>query len=181
MEETLECVKERINSEQNQMLTQEFTQEEVRSALFAMHPDKSPGPDGMNPAFFQNFWPIIGNDVSQACLNILSSGTLPHRLNETVVVLIPKKSNPEFVSDLRPIYLCNVMMKIVTKMLANRLKNLLSLIISEFQSDFIPGRLITDNVIAAFEVNHRMNRKTRGKIGYSALKIDMSKAYDRVE
>lgn len=66
-------------------------------------------------------------------------------------------------------------------MLANRLKNLLSLIISEEQSVFIPGRLITDNVVTAFEINHWMRRKTQRKTGYAALKIDMSKAYDSVE
>lgn len=150
-------------------------------ALFSMHPDKSPGPDGMNPAFSQRFWNIIGPDTVKECRQILSSGKIPQNLNDTLVVLIPKKANPEVLADLRPISLCNVLIKIITKMLANRMKNLLSLIISEEQSAFIPGRLITDNVIAAFEINHWMRRKTQGRVGYSALKIDMSKAYDRIE
>lgn len=84
------------------------------------------------------------------------------------------------MNDVRPISLCNVMMKIITKMFANRLKVLLPRIISETQSAFIPGRLITYNVIGAFEINHWMHRKTQGKVGFSALKIDMSKVYDRV-
>lgn len=181
MTEVIDSIEEKISPAQNQMLTEEFTREEVKEAIFAMHPDKSPGPDGMNPAFFQHFWSIIGNDVTQACLNILSSQIIPSRLNDTIVVLIPKKKHPETMNDLRPISLCNVMMKIITKMLANRLKILLPEVISETQSAFIPGRLITDNVIASFEINHWMHRKTQGKVGCSALKIDMSKAYDRVE
>lgn len=85
------------------------------------------------------------------------------------------------MGDLRPISLCNVMMKIITKMLANRMKKVLLGVIFEAQSSFIPGRFITDNVITAYEVNHWMKKKLQGKMGYTALKIDMSKAYDRVE
>lgn len=141
-----------------------------------MHPEKSPGPDGMNPGFYQRFWNIVGKDVVELCLRTLSIGSMPRNLNDTLMVLIPKKSQPERITDLRPISLCNVVSKIISKMLANRLKNLLPSIISESQSAFIPGRLITDNVIAAFEVNHWMKRKTQGKVGISALEMDMSKA-----
>lgn len=181
VDEVLNCVENRVSREQNDLLTEEFTDLDVKEAIFSMHPDKSPGPDGMNPAFYQRFWHIIGKDVTKACLQVLSSCTIPGSLNDTLVVLIPKMHDPEVITDLRPISLCNVMMKIVTKMLANRLKSLLPHIISETQSAFIPGRLITDNVIAVFEINHWMHRRTQGKVGYSALKIDMSKAYDRIE
>lgn len=112
---------------------------------------------------------------------MVNERNIPSQLNDTLVVLIPKKKVPETMNDIRPISLCNVMMKIITKMLANRLKTLLPQIISETQSAFIKGRLITDNVIASFEFNHWMQRKSQGKVGFSALKIDMSKAYDRVE
>lgn len=83
------------------------------------------------------------------------------------------------MNDICPNSLCNVMMEIITKMLANRLKSLLPPIILETQSAFILGRLIRDNVIASFE--NWMHRKTQGMLAYSALKIDMSKSYDRVE
>ena len=115
-----------------------------------MHPDKSPGPDGMNPAFFQRFWSVVGEDVTQACLHFLNSGCLPEGINGTNIVLIPKKKNPESMGDLRSISLCNVVVKIITKTLANRLKLILPDIISEAQSAFVPGQLITDNVILAF-------------------------------
>ena len=74
-----------------------------------------------------------------------------------------------------------MLFKIITKVIANRLKTTLPVIISKAQSAFVPGRLITDNIMIAFEINHFLKRKTQGKDGVAALKIDMSKAYDRVE
>lgn len=85
------------------------------------------------------------------------------------------------MTDLRPISLCNVVYKIISKVLANRLKKIIDLIISDTQSAFILGRLITDNIMVAFEVMHYMKRKDKGKESWMALKLDMSKAYDRVE
>lgn len=96
-----------------------------------MQPDKSPGPNGMNFAFFQKFWSIIGEDVSSTCLDFIRQCEFPIGLNETSIVLIPKKSNPEHITDLRPIALCDVLYKIITKMLANRLKLILGSLISD--------------------------------------------------
>ncbi|XP_074342591.1 uncharacterized protein LOC141680198 [Apium graveolens] len=108
-----------------------------------MHPDKSLGPglDGMNPAFYQQFWNIVSNDIMDMCLKVLATGSMPQNLNDTLVVLISKKNQPERITDLRPISLCNVVSKIISKMLANRLKVLLPSIISESQSAFIPGSI----------------------------------------
>jgi hypothetical protein len=101
--------------------------------------------------------------------------------NDTWVALIPKVKNPQSMKDLRPISLCNVVYKLVSKVLANRLKIILEDIIAPNQSAFVPGRLITDNVLLAHEVNHFMHNKRKGQVGYAAVKLDMSKAYDRVE
>ncbi|XP_019168831.1 PREDICTED: uncharacterized protein LOC109164736 [Ipomoea nil] len=171
----------RVISEQNTKLLRQFELEKVKSALFAMFPDKAPRPDGMNPGFYQEYWDIVGGDVSKFIVNCLNSGSLPEGLNDTNVVLIPKKDAPETVADMRPIALSNVLYRIMAKVIANRMKPLMGNLISEAQSAFIPGRLITDNILIAAEVGHYLNRKQCGRKGWAALKLDMAKAYDRME
>uniref|UniRef100_A0A2N9GPG8 Reverse transcriptase domain-containing protein n=1 Tax=Fagus sylvatica TaxID=28930 RepID=A0A2N9GPG8_FAGSY len=181
LEDTLTAVNSRVTPEVNQRLLQPFTADEVRMALFQMHPSKAPGPDGMSSFFFQKYWNIVGADVVAAVLSVLNSGKILRKINLTHISLIPKKKNPERMSEYRPISLCNVVYKIISKVLANRLKVVLPCIISDSQSAFVPGRLITDNVSVAFEFIHKMKAKRKGKKGEMALKLDMSKAYDRVE
>ncbi|KAK9995716.1 hypothetical protein SO802_020402 [Lithocarpus litseifolius] len=89
-------------------LTRPYTEEEVKAALFQMHPSKSPGPDGMSPFFFQKFWHIVGHDVTVVVLSVLHSGRYLRKMNYTHIVLIPKKKDPEYITDFRPISLGNV-------------------------------------------------------------------------
>ena len=110
----------------------------------------------------------------------LNSATLPDHLNHTFITFIPKKNNPESASEFRPISLCNVLYKIFSKVLANRLKKILPNIITENQSAFTKSRLISDNILVAFESLHSM-QKHIGKEGYMTIKLYMSKSYDRVE
>ncbi|XP_019185254.1 PREDICTED: uncharacterized protein LOC109180221 [Ipomoea nil] len=171
----------RVTLEQNMMLDRPFETNEVKEALFSMYPDKAPGPDGLNPGFYQQFWEIVGGHVSGFIMNALNSCVFPEGLNDTNIVLVPKKEMHEIVADLRPIALSNVVYRIMAKMIANRMKTLMGGLISESQSAFIPGRLITDNILVAAEVGHYLNRKQCGVVGWSALKLDMSNAYDRME
>ena len=135
----------------------------------------------MSSFFYQKYWHIVGTSVSTAVLSVLNSSKILRKINFTYLSLIPKKENPKKMSDYRPISLCNVLYKIISKVLANRLKIVLSIIISDSQSAFVLGRMITDNVFVAFEVLHKMKAKRRGRKGEMAVKLDMSKAYDCVE
>jgi hypothetical protein len=123
----------------------------------------------------------VGDQVVNEVLQVLRGGSIPEGWNDTIVVLIPKVQNPERLKDLRPISLCNVVYKLISKVLAKRLKLILGDIISPNQSAFVPGRLISDNSILAYEMAHFMKRKRSGKIHYMTIKLDMSKAYDMVE
>lgn len=107
--------------------------------------------------------------------------SFPADVNATNLVLIPKKDSVEKLADLTPIALRNVLYKILAKLLANRLKVVLPVTISENQSVFVPVRNITDNVLSAFELLHYIKRKNTGDEGEIALKLDIIKAYDHVD
>ena len=111
-----------VTDDMNAHLSQEFMECEVEVALKQMAPLKAPGPDGMPPLFYQNYWGLVGDDVTKTILSYLNSPTLPHPLNHKFKTLIPKIKNLIAVSDYRPISLCNVLYKKFSKVLANRLK-----------------------------------------------------------
>lgn len=113
--------------------------------------------------------------------SFLNNRHLPRILKYTFVVLIPRIASPKRITEFFPISLCNVVYKIGSKMIANCMKPFLDNIISLTQSALVPRRLITDNVLVAFEVNHFLKCRTRGKTQYMALKLHVSKAYDRME
>ncbi|KAL5736596.1 hypothetical protein ACOSQ2_031384 [Xanthoceras sorbifolium] len=165
----------------NMVLDAKFSADEIRHALFQMHPTKAPGVDGLPALFFQKYWSIVGDGVVAACLGCLNDGLPMQEVNSTLITLIPKKERPREVSDFRPISLCTSVYKIIAKTIANRFRSVLGDVISESQSAFIPGRLITDNALIGFECMHLLKRKKLGDHGFAALKLDMSKAYDRVE
>ena len=113
-------------------------------------------------------------------LSWLNSGTFPHPLNHNFITLIPKIKNAEFVQDYRPISLYNVPYKIFSKVLTNRIKKILPSIIIDYQFSFAKNRLITYNILVAFETLHCMKNLDSGDTSFMAIKLDMSKAYDRV-
>uniref|UniRef100_A0A803PSK2 RNase H type-1 domain-containing protein n=1 Tax=Cannabis sativa TaxID=3483 RepID=A0A803PSK2_CANSA len=106
------------------MLTRPIEDQEVKDAVFQMHPNKSPGPDGMNPKFFKKYWGIVGDDVLSSVKNFFHNAKMPEGTQNTNIVLIPKKKKLDQMSELRPISLCNVIAKVITKVLANRMKGI---------------------------------------------------------
>jgi hypothetical protein len=180
IEETVAVVKDRIDGNMFQILNEQFTKEEVGQAIRDMKALAAPGPDGLPALFFHNYWDIIGHDITNMALDILNNNGDPTSLNSTHICLIPKTPNPTTPSDYRPISLCNVTLKIITKTLANRIKQVLPNIISPNQSAFIKGRLITDNTIIAYDIFNYLAHTNR-KNGYVGIKTDMAKAYDRME
>ncbi|KAA3480785.1 reverse transcriptase [Gossypium australe] len=167
--------------EDNTNLKANFTKEEIQIALKEMRPTKAPGEDGLPAIFYQKCWPIIGEDVANYCLQQLNKGMDVSLINKTNIVLIPKVSIPINISQFRPISLCNVIYKVIAKAIANRLRLVLHKCIDAAQSAFVPGRLIIDNVLLAYEILHTLKNKKIGKRGLMAVKLDMSKAYDRVD
>lgn len=111
-----------VSDSTNERLVAPLSSEEIKQTVFRMHPDKSSGPDGMNLAFYQNFWHIVGTDVIRNCQCWFELGSLPDGLNDTTIVLIPKRNNPKTIRDLRCTSLCNVIYKVFSKVLANRLR-----------------------------------------------------------
>ncbi|KAL5793491.1 hypothetical protein ACOSP7_002085 [Xanthoceras sorbifolium] len=177
----LDCVNPCISPSMNHLLDRAFTPHEVKAALFNMFSTKVSRLDGMPALFYQKYWDRVGGLVTTACLRCLNDGRSVKALNSTLIVLIPKIPNPTRIVDFRPISLCNVIYTIVAKALVNCFRYVLGNVISENQSDFLPGQLITNNAIIGYECTQLIWRRFKGKVGHFALKLDMSKAYDRVE
>ena len=144
MEVSLQNLNMRVSDEMNGELLKMFTKEEISFAFKQMMPLKAPGPDGLPTNFFQKHWDLMGDEVCLAVLSTLNSGFLPHSLNMTHTALIPKVKNPS--KEFRPISLCNVLYKLISKVLANCLKKILPNIISQTQNASISSRLISDNI-----------------------------------
>jgi hypothetical protein len=146
----------KVSQEMNDMLCAPFSEEEVSNALFQIGPLKAPGTDGFPARFYQRNWAVMKGEITAAVLEFFSTGVMPEGVNDTAIVLIPKVPFPKELKEFRPISLCNVIYKIDSKCLVNRLRPLLDDLISENQSAFFPGRLIYDNSIIVFECIHRI-------------------------
>ena len=141
---------------------------------------KAPCPDGFSPTFFQDHLSVVQKDVCRAIRSFFQDGKLLKQINHTLIGLTPKVDNPSVTAQFRPISLCNMLYKIIAKILVNRMRPFLEKIIDPVQSAFIPHWSIHDNILLALEVITKFN-SMKGKKSWVALKLDMKKAYDRIE
>jgi hypothetical protein len=163
---------------ENEFLTQPFTHEEVRVAIFQMEHNKALGPDGFPPEFYQVFWPLIRDDL-MALFSDFYHGTLPlNRLNFGNIILLPKKKDARVVQQYMHICLLNVSFKIFTKVTTNRLTSIAQKLIRPTQTAFLPGRNIMEGAIILHETLHELHTKKQDGV---IFKIDFEKAYDKVK
>ena len=109
---------------------------------------------------------MVKEGVCRVVRDFLEVVAAPYSFNATVIVMMPKVNSPELLLQFQPISLCNVLYKIAAKVLANRLKAILPILISKEQSAFVPGRLITNNVIVAYKCVHAIQTRKRSEVGY---------------
>ncbi|GJR99878.1 hypothetical protein Tco_0316387 [Tanacetum coccineum] len=147
------CLNEQVATD----MVRSVMSQEVKEALFSMGDDKSPGPDGYTACFFKAVWEVVADDVTNVIREFFRNGNLLKELNHTIIALIPKVKSPTRVNDYRPISCCNVLFKCISKIIANRIKHSLKLLISPNQSAFVPGT------------------------PRCAFKVDIQKAYDTVD
>uniref|UniRef100_A0A803QPC0 Reverse transcriptase n=1 Tax=Cannabis sativa TaxID=3483 RepID=A0A803QPC0_CANSA len=153
---------------------------EIKETVFGLHPLKAPGPDGFSGCFFRKYWDVVGVNLIATVQEFFISGIMNPKLNNTFICLIPKVDFPMSMDQFRPISLCNFSYKVIAKILSNRLRPLMNELISPLQSAFIPGRWIGESSILTQEIIHKIRHK-QGKGGLMAVKLDMHKAYDKME
>ncbi|KAL2894644.1 hypothetical protein RDABS01_010553 [Bienertia sinuspersici] len=170
----------KLQEEDLDILLQPFNREEVRAAVEGMKPLKAPALNGFPPIFFLKHWDIVGEEIWGAVSSFFTGGRMLKEMNKTFITLFPKVERPETISDFRPISLCNTVYKIITKCMVGRLKRVLPKLVGENQNAFVPGRQLADNCLLANEMLHLLKTRKKGRKFLGILKVDLSKAYDRV-
>ena len=166
-----------IVEEERLSLEKEFTKEEVIQVLREMEGDKASGPDGFNMAFFHHCWRVVENDVMDFFYFFHQHSVFERSLNASFLTLIPKKCNVVNIKDFRPINLVGNVYKLLSKVVANRLRAVLDNLISETQNSYVSGRQIMDSVLIA---NECLDSRLKSRLPGVVCKLDIEKAYDHV-
>ena len=165
-----------LSEARRSFLLKEFSEKDVKDALFDITGSKSPGPDGFSSSFFQDNWDVVKRDVCEAVLSFLHTGKLLKELNSMTITLVPKTECPDNVTDFRPISYCNVLYKVATKMICSRLRQILPELVAQNQSCFIQGRCIAYNIMVCQDMMRHYGRENARP--NCIIKINLRKAYD---
>nr|GEV15528.1 hypothetical protein [Tanacetum cinerariifolium] len=168
-----------LSNEAADHMVREVTSKEIRDAIFAMGDNKALGPDGYSALFFKESWNIIASDVTKAVKEFFTNGVLLKELNHIIIALILKVNSSMSINDYRLISYCNVLLKCISSIIANRKKDCLQNLVSLNQSAFVSGRRISNNILLIQELMHNYHLD-RG-IPRCAFKVDIQKAYDAVD
>lgn len=159
------------------LLVREFSMEEIKTTGWGCGEDKALGPDGFNFHIIKSLWDTIATYIKQFVDEFHTNGKLVRGLNSSFITLIPKKQNPLSLDEFRPISLISSLYKIISKCLANRLREVIEKIISPAESTFISGRNISESIMACNEMLHLLKKNGSGSF---AFKVDFEKAFDCV-
>lgn len=163
---------------ENSVLTAKFSEEEIKSVIWNIDSNGSPGPDGFTFGFYKTCWETIKGDVMRMMNEFHLNGKLVKGFNPSFICLIPKKDAPQRIDDYRPISLIGSAYKIIAKTLADRLSKVIDSVVDVNQTAFIKGRHIMDGILI---LNEAMDEAKKRRIGRYFFKVDFEKAFDSID
>lgn len=167
-----------VTAEQQISMCKSFTNKDIKEAMFSISNIKSPGPDGYNNGFFKTAWHLIGPLVCAAVQDFFKTGHMPKQTSSTKLVILPKISHPQTTSDFKPISCCNVVYKCISKLLRQRIKEVLPSLINPSQGAFVKGRGLLYNVLIFQDIARGYQRQHMSP--RCILKVDLQKAFDSI-
>lgn len=168
-----------MSADMARKLIKPIEENEIWRALSSIGDTKAPCMDGFNAYFFKTSWRIVKGDIIDVILEFFTTCKMFLVVNCSLVPLIPKSSEAKTIKDMRPISCCNTIYKIISKILTTRLGEVISTIIDENQSTFIPRRIIHDNIMMTQELVRGYGRKNISP--RCMVQMDIQKVYDIVE
>ena len=168
---------DRIGDMERVWLERKFEREAILQVVSELEGDKAPGSDGFTMAFYHYCWRVVEKDVLAVFEEFFQHCKFEKSVNATFIALIPKNNDVSNIRDFRPISLVGSVYKILSKVLANRLRVVLDQLISETQNSFVGGRQILDSVLIA---NECVDSRGKSWVPGVICKLDIEKAYDHV-